>query len=90
MVRGRWRGGCGVDREIEFLEPMSLQVLSNRRRVAPYGAMGGGEGELGRPWVVRAETGKTEALGSCDQAEVGPGDVFVVQTPSGGGYGLQE
>ena len=40
--------------------------------------------------MVRAETGKTEALGSCDQAEVGPGDVFVVQTPSGGGYGLQE
>ena len=84
-VEGRVRRGPG-DRVLGAPEPAGP---FQQERVAPYGAMGGGE-ELGRHWVVRAETGKTEALGSCDQAEVGPGDVFVVQTPSGGGYGLQE
>ena len=85
--KGQWRGGCGVTRELLFHEDMKLSVLSNRRRVAPYGMSGGEEGERGRHWVVRAKTGTVVAMEACDQVDIHKGDTFVIQTPSGGGYG---
>ncbi len=84
--RGRHRGGDGTTRRIRFLEPMSAALLSNRRRVPPFGLAGGEPGRCGDQWVERADR-RIEPLAGCDRAELGAGDVFVVQTPSGGGYG---
>lgn len=84
--RGHRHGGDGVVREIRFLEPMTVTLLTGHRRVAPYGMAGGEAGVLGENRVVRAD-GRTERLEGVDTVEVGPGDVLVVSTPGGGGYG---
>jgi len=83
---GRWRGGNGAERHIRFLEAMTVAVLANSRTVAPSGLAGGGDGATGEAWVERGD-GHREALGGCDQTEVKAGDLLVVRTPGGGGYG---
>jgi 5-oxoprolinase (ATP-hydrolysing) len=83
---GRWKGGNGATRRIRFLEPMTAAILAGHRRVPPYGMGGGGSGDLGRNWVERADGSRTD-LGYADETEVGPGDVFVIETPGGGGFG---
>lgn len=83
---GRWHGGDGAVRRIEFTEPMTVSTLSGNRRVAPYGMAGGSPGELGRNRVERAD-GSTVELAGCDSADVQPGDTLVIETPGGGGYG---
>ncbi|WP_371597116.1 hydantoinase B/oxoprolinase family protein [Streptomyces sp. NBC_00564] len=83
---GRWSGGDGAVRRIRFLEPMTVSTLSQHRRVPPYGMAGGEPGALGANRVERADGTVTE-LGGSDTADVGPGDVLVIQTPGGGGYG---
>ena len=83
---GRWRGGDGTLRRIRFLEEMELTVLSHHRIIAPYGLAGGEPGRCGRNWVERAG-GTVHEMGGQDHCPVGPGDVFVLETPSGGGYG---
>ena len=83
---GRWRGGDGTLRRIRFLEEMELTVLSHHRLIAPYGLAGGEPGRCGRNWVERAD-GAVHEMGGQDHCPVGPGDVFVLETPSGGGYG---
>jgi 5-oxoprolinase (ATP-hydrolysing) len=83
---GRWHGGDGAVRCIEFTEPMTVSTLSGHRRVPPYGMAGGSPGELGRNRVERAD-GSTVELAGCDSAEVEPGDTLVIETPGGGGYG---
>ncbi|MGP3925806.1 hydantoinase B/oxoprolinase family protein [Streptomyces sp. 8N616] len=84
--RGRWRGGCGVTRRIRFLEPMTVALLTGHRRVPPYGMAGGEPGALGENLIERAD-GTAEALAGCDVADVAAGDVLLVRTPGGGGYG---
>ena len=84
--RGKWNGGPGALRRVRFLETMTAGVLSGHRRVPPYGMDGGGAGEVGHNWVERADGSITE-LGGSDETICRPGDVFVVQTPSAGGYG---
>ncbi len=86
---GRWGGGCGGRREIRFAEPMTVTTLASHRRIAPYGMAGGEPGALGRHWVNRADGSVTELRG-CDSVHVGPGDVFVIETPGGGGYGHRQ
>ena len=83
---GRWHGGDGAVRRIEFTEPMTVSTLSGHRRVPPYGMAGGSPGELGRNRVERAD-GSTVELAGCDSTEVEPGDTLVIETPGGGGYG---
>ena len=83
---GRWPGGDGGRRRLRFLAPMTVSTLSSHRRVAPYGLAGGAPGQLGNQWVERADGSVTELAG-CDRAELEPGDVFVLETPGGGGYG---
>nr|WP_328826684.1 hydantoinase B/oxoprolinase family protein [Streptomyces ureilyticus] len=83
---GRWRGGDGAVRRIRFHEPMTVSTLSQHRRVPPYGMAGGEPGALGANRVERADGTVTE-LGGSDAADVGPGDVLVIETPGGGGYG---
>ena len=65
---------------------MTAAMLSNRRRIPPYGAAGGTAGATGRNWVERRD-GSLVELGGADRAEVHVGDVFVIETPGGGGYG---
>ncbi|MCA1939814.1 MAG: hydantoinase B/oxoprolinase family protein [Caenispirillum bisanense] len=83
---GRHRGGDGTVRRLRFLEPMTVAILANRRRVPPYGMAGGEPGAPGKTLVERAAGGVQE-LGSTDQTEMHAGDVVVVLTPGGGGYG---
>jgi 5-oxoprolinase (ATP-hydrolysing) len=83
---GQFRGGDGVTRRIRFLEPMTVAILSGHRVVPPPGLDGGAPGALGRTRVVRAD-GREETLASADRREVGPGDVWVLETPGGGGFG---
>lgn len=87
--RGRWHGGCGVERRLRFLEPMTVALLTNHRRIAPYGMAGGAPGALGANSLERAD-GSHEDLAGCDTADVGTDDVLVMRTPGGGGYGVPE
>jgi 5-oxoprolinase (ATP-hydrolysing) len=83
---GRHRGGDGGDRRVRFLEPMTAVMLANHRRIAPFGLDGGQPGATGRNWVERAD-GRREEFGATFRVEMGAGDVVVIQTPGGGGYG---
>jgi 5-oxoprolinase (ATP-hydrolysing) len=84
--RGRWNGGNGATRRIRFLEPMTAAILAGHRRVPPYGMAGGHAGDCGRNWVERADGARTD-LGYADETPMGAGDVFVIETPGGGGFG---
>ncbi len=84
--RGKWRGGDGATRRVRFLEPMTAAILAGHRRIPPYGMAGGEPGDVGRDWVERADGSRTE-LSFADEAQVDAGDVFVIETPGGGGYG---
>ena len=84
---GLHSGGDGTVRRLRFLEPMEVMILSNHRIVAPYGLAGGEAGALGRNWIERADGSRHEMTGT-DKADVGVGDVFVIETPGGGGFGL--
>ncbi|MCB1320395.1 MAG: hydantoinase B/oxoprolinase family protein, partial [Leptospiraceae bacterium] len=84
--RGKFSGGDGVVRRIRFLAPMSASVLSNRRRTAPGGLAGGGDGLTGQNYVERID-GEKIRLNSCDTIELQAGDVFVIATPGGGAFG---
>ncbi|MCH8506095.1 MAG: hydantoinase B/oxoprolinase family protein [Ectothiorhodospiraceae bacterium] len=84
--KGRWNGGDGAERRIRFLEPMTVAVLANSRRVPPHGLKGGSDGSLGQQWVERSD-GARETLSGTDKADMDADDVFVIQTPGGGGYG---
>jgi 5-oxoprolinase (ATP-hydrolysing) len=83
---GRHRGGDGGERRVRFLEAMTAVMLANHRRIAPFGAAGGRPGAVGRNWVERSDR-RREEFGATFQVEMLPGDLFVVQTPGGGGYG---
>ncbi|WP_119154516.1 hydantoinase B/oxoprolinase family protein [Caldimonas tepidiphila] len=83
---GRWKGGDGGVRRVRFLEPMTAAILSNSRRVPPFGLAGGAPGAVGVNRVERAD-GTVEPLGHIGSVEMRPGDVFVVETPGGGGWG---
>ncbi len=83
---GAHRGGDGAVRRIRFREPMTAAMLANRRSTAPFGLHGGGNGASGVNRVERAD-GSVTPLGATGKADVQSGDVFVIETPGGGGYG---
>jgi 5-oxoprolinase (ATP-hydrolysing) len=83
---GAHRGGDGVERHIRFRERMRANILSNRREVPPVGIKGGGDAKGGINQIVRAD-GSVETVGATASAEMAPGDMFVIETPGGGGYG---
>jgi 5-oxoprolinase (ATP-hydrolysing) len=83
---GRWRGGDGGVRRVRFLEPMTASILSNGRIRGAFGMAGGEHGAPGENRIERAD-GSVEILGAIGQSEMGAGDVFVISTPGGGGYG---
>ena len=83
---GRWRGGDGGVRRVRFQETMTASILSNRRVVPAFGIDGGQPGALGINRIERAD-GRVETLAHIGSAEMAPGDVFVIETPGGGGCG---
>jgi len=83
---GAHHGGNGVRRRLRFLEEMEAVILANHRIVPPYGMNGGAPGAVGRNWVERTD-GSVDAFGATDYRQMAPGDVFVIETPGGGGFG---
>ena len=83
---GQWRGGDGGVRRVRFLEAMTASILSNGRVVPAFGMAGGLPGALGINRVERAD-GRVQTLAHIGSALMNPGDVFVIETPGGGGYG---
>jgi len=83
---GQWRGGDGGVRRVRFLEPMTASILSNGRTVPAFGMAGGAPGALGINRIERHD-GSVETLAHIGSAAMEPGDVFVVETPGGGGWG---
>ncbi|MFM2450278.1 MAG: hypothetical protein RIS44_2728 [Pseudomonadota bacterium] len=84
--KGKYVGGNGGVRRVRFLEKMTASILSNGRNSGAFGAAGGSPGQPGVNKVERAN-GQTEVLGHIGSTEMEPGDVFVIETPGGGGYG---
>lgn len=85
---GKYSGGNGVIRKIRFLESMTAGILSNHRRVAPFGLQGGAPGKMGQNYVIRNDKTK-EILPSNATVSMQPGDIFVIATPGGGGWGMR-
>jgi 5-oxoprolinase (ATP-hydrolysing) len=84
---GAHKGGDGSVRRIRFLAPMTAAMLANRRATAPHGLNGGGDGKAALNYVQRRD-GAIEQLAGTGKAEMQVGDVFVIETPGGGGYGV--
>lgn len=84
--KGKWPGGDGVLRKIRFLAPLEASILSTRRKTVPFGLDGGAAGASGRNCVLRAG-GIIEELPGTASCRINPGDVFVIETPGGGGFG---
>jgi 5-oxoprolinase (ATP-hydrolysing) len=87
--RGRWRGGDGLVRDMEFLAPLELSILSQHRVQAPNGMAGGGPGAIGRQTIVKPD-GRRRELAGIDSCEVMPGDRLILETPGGGGFGSED
>ena len=83
---GQWTGGDGLVREFEFLEAMTVSLLTQRRKEGPTGAAGGGTGSPGRQVLIHAD-GSEEGLPGIVSFEVVPGDRVLIETPGGGGWG---
>jgi 5-oxoprolinase (ATP-hydrolysing) len=84
--RGRHRGGDGAIRHVRFRKAMTAAILSGRRIVPPFGVEGGLPGQVGRNAVIRAD-GSIEEIAGTAVVAMDVGDVFVIETPGGGGYG---
>ena len=86
---GRRHGGDGAVRRVRFLAPMTANIISGHRKVPPYGLAGGQSGATGRNRVEHPDGSVTELAGVA-RIELKAGDVFVIETPGGGGYGAAE
>ncbi|MCU0444620.1 MAG: hydantoinase B/oxoprolinase family protein, partial [Microscillaceae bacterium] len=84
--KGKFSGGKGIIREIQFLEPVALSILTQHRVQAPYGLAGGESGKIGKQVIIR-KNGKIEELQGIDQADLEAGDILRIETPGGGGFG---
>ncbi|WP_421780027.1 hydantoinase B/oxoprolinase family protein, partial [Kiloniella litopenaei] len=84
--QGFRRGGDGIIRKLEFLEPMTVTVLTSHRETKPFGVAGGAPGACGRNAVLRT-SGELEELKGNDERNLSQGDLFIMETPGGGGYG---
>ncbi len=86
---GAFRGGDGARRSLLFLEPAELSFLSQHRIERPFALAGGSPGECGRQWIER-RTGEIEKVAGVSSTRLEAGDTFVVETPSGSGWGTIE
>jgi 5-oxoprolinase (ATP-hydrolysing) len=83
---GRWKGGDGIIREVNFLAPLRVTLITQHRVVPPYGLAGGQDGKVGQQTLTRTD-GTQEVLAGICSIEVDAGDTLCIQTPGGGGYG---
>ena len=83
---GKWTGGDGVIRRIRFTDSVDASILSNHRRVPPFGFDGGENGKTGRNTIQRSN-GRKERLGATGTSQLNAGDTLIIETPGGGGYG---
>ena len=84
--KGLKNGGDGVDRRMRFLESMTVNIIAGHRIVPPYGLSGGNSGVVGKNYVIHSNNSITK-LKTKGQIEVIKGDLFVLKTPGGGGFG---
>ncbi len=84
--KGKHHGGDGVIRKVKFLAPMIANIISGHRKIPPYGLNGGGSGKVGDNYVEHPD-GTITQLSATDQIELKVGDIFVIKTPGGGGFG---
>jgi 5-oxoprolinase (ATP-hydrolysing) len=84
--KGEWHGGDGTIRRIRFTEPVDAAILSNHRRIAPFGVEGGRAAKTGINRIVRAD-GSEEQLSGTATVKLDEGDTFIIATPGGGGFG---
>jgi len=83
---GKWHGGNGTVRKLRFTKPVEAAILSNHRRIAPFGLAGGKAAKTGINRIIRAD-GSEETLSATATIRLGEGDTFVIETPGGGGFG---
>ena len=86
---GRWPGGDGVVRQLRFLEPVTVSLLTGARQVAPFGLAGGGAAACGQNQLLHGD-GRVDSLAGLAECQLQPGDAVRVCTPGGGGYGAAE
>mgnify|MGYP006101581933 FL=1 len=86
---GKWRGGEGVVREVMPLVDMTMSILSERRVLRPYGLEGGGSGGCGRNTIKKYNSAIVVNVGSKASCELRPGDIITIETPGGGGWGVE-
>jgi 5-oxoprolinase (ATP-hydrolysing) len=84
--RGRWNGGNGIVREIEFTTDLDINLLTQHRVERPYGMAGGSAGKAGEQWIQHPDGRKT-LLKGMDSASVKGGDRLIINTPGGGAWG---
>ncbi|HHL42270.1 MAG TPA: 5-oxoprolinase, partial [Hellea balneolensis] len=87
--QGQWHAGDGVRRAIEFLSPMQAAILSSNRKIPCSGINGGSDGRLGQNTLIKA-SGERKILSGCVSLKVEKGDILIVETPTGGGYGAAD
>jgi len=85
---GRFNGGDGLVREIRVLSAAEVTVLSERRRLAPYGLNGGRPGQPGRNAIIRGS--REQVMPGKFSGLLQKGDLLRIETPGGGGYGLPD
>ena len=83
---GKFRGGAGIVREIQFLVPAQVSIVAERRKFAPYGLQGGGNGGCGEDWLIKKD-GQAVRLKGKTSLSVEAGDAIRIVTPGGGGWG---
>jgi 5-oxoprolinase (ATP-hydrolysing) len=84
--KGYYSGGAGTTRRVQFLEAMTAAILSSHRRIPPYGLEAGEPGKVGHNSIERSN-GSIEYIKGCDQIDMEIGDIFIISTPGGGGFG---
>jgi len=87
--KGQYKGGEGICRKTRFLEDMNANILSGHRRIAPYGMAGGTAGKCGNNTLIRAD-GIQQPLAGTVQLDVKKDDILVLETPGGGGFGMEK
>jgi 5-oxoprolinase (ATP-hydrolysing) len=85
---GMHTGGDGIVRELQFLQPMQVSLITSRRGpYRPYGLAGGEPGQLGANWRISADGRQRDRLAACVELQLAAGERIRIETPGGGGYG---
>ena len=84
--KGKFRGGNGTIREMKFLEPRKVSILSERRIYPPYGMAGGNPGAKEKNQLVKKDGQLVNLRGKVERV-IRAGETVIIKTPGGGGFG---